>query len=128
MAESNTVYSRAQARKAPSTPQLEVHQTLAMQLMQNTICNDGLIVRHRGMVATRTRAEDEAGHELCTRAPFTGGWNTGINTWAKVTTRYAKLKCAGCNTKIRTFCRCNKKLPMCTECYGMHISQCNSTS
>jgi len=128
VAESNAVHSRARAWRAPPTPQLEFRRSLAIQLMTNTICNDGLIVRHRGMVATRTRAEDEAGHELCTRAPFTGGWNTGINTWAKVTTRYAKLKCAGCNTKIRTFCRCNKKLPMCTECYGMHISQCNSTS
>jgi hypothetical protein len=103
VAESNAVHSRARERRTPSDTQLEFRRSLAIQMMKNTICNDGLIVRLPGRAGTRSRADDDTGHERCSRAPFTGGWKTESNTWAKISTRYAKLKCSTCNSKMRTF-------------------------
>ena len=75
----------------------------------------------------RARYSDVVEHELCTRPNFTGIWKTKTNSWSKVKTQYAKINCATCNTKIRTYCKCNKKVSMCTECYGKHISAVNNT-
>lgn len=93
-----------------------------------TLCNDGMVIRSPGRGEKRSRGGEEPGHELCTRPPFTGRWKTENNMWTEIKTKYAKIKCALCNTKIRTYCKCDKKVPMCTECYGIHISNCSNTN
>eukprot|EP00957_Ditylum_brightwellii_P110582 8434483-Ditylum_brightwellii.AAC.1 len=51
----------------------------------------------------------DGGHCLLIRPNFTGNWLTKTNSWSNITTKYAKLKCAGCKTRIRTYCKCNRK-------------------
>ena len=126
--ESNAVQCRARARKEPATPQLQFRRALALQMMTNKIEDSGNALSSPGSRSKRLRAVLCAEHELCTRPCYTGKWDLAKNTWTKVGTIYAKIKCSGCPTKMRTYCRCNKQLPLCTECYAMHLSECNNTS
>ena len=99
-----------------------------MKMMTNNIKNDGTVVSSLMSPKRRLRTGEGLGHELCTRPNFTGCWKTDNNAWSKVSTQYAKIKCSTCDTKIRTYCKCNKQLSMCTECYGAHISTVNNTN
>ena len=68
-----------------------------------------------------------AGHELCRLEPYRGRWNG--REFPKIKTEYSKLKCSwGCGTLIRTFCRCDCSLMLCTHCYGEHIVSVNCTN
>jgi len=128
VAESNAVHCRARARKHTPTPQLEFRRSLAMKMMTNNIKNDGTVVSSLMSPKRRLRTGEGLGHELCTRPNYTGCWKTDNNAWSKVSTQYAKIKCSTCETKIRTYCKCNKQVSMCTECYGAHISTVNNTN
>ena len=127
VAEANSVQCRARARKETATPQLEFRRALAMKMLNNKIMDDGMVGGSPMRPKKRARYSDVVEHELCTRPNFTGIWKTKTNSWSKVKTQYAKINCATCNTKIRTYCKCNKKVSMCTECYGKHISAVNNT-
>ena len=127
VAEANAVMCRARATKENGTPQLEFRRALAMKMLNNKIMDDGMLNGLPMRKKRRSRASDLVEHELCTRPPNTGIWKTATNAWSKIGTRYAKTKCHGCKTKIRTYCKCNKKIPLCTECYGKHILEVNNT-
>ena len=127
VAESNAVMSRARARKDTPTPQLEFRRTLALKMMTNNITNEGMTVSAPMKSRKRSLGQGDPEHELLTRPNFTGKWSTDANTWTKVSTQYAKIKCSGCNTKIRTYCTCNKKVPLCTQCYGVHFAKVHNT-
>jgi len=128
VAEANAVMSRARARKDTPTPQLEFRRSLALKMMTNKLRNDGTTVSTPTRRKRGTRGQVDLGHELLTRPNFTGGWKTETNTWSKISTQYAKIKCAGCKSRIRTYCKCNKKVSLCTECYGDHIAEANNTN
>ena len=126
--EANAVMCRARARKDTPTPQLEFRRSLAMKMMTNKICNDGMVVCSPTRARKRSRGVDSLGHELCARPNFTGCWKTETNTWSKVKSEYAKIKCSTCDTRIRTYCKCNRQVSLCTQCYGVHISMLNNTN
>ena len=50
------------------------------------------------------------------------------NTWSKVNTIFPKNQCARCKKKIRTYCKCNTKVHMCTECYAGHVATPGNTN
>ena len=124
----SAVMCRACTRKDTPTPQLEFCQSLAMKMMTNKISNDGMVVCSPTRARKHSRGVESLGHELCTRPNFTGCWKTETNTWSKVKTEYAKIKCSTCNTKIRTYCKCNRQVSLCTQCYGVHISMVNNNT
>ena len=65
-----------------------------------------------------------AGHELCRIAAYRGRWNG--KEFPVIRTEYSKLRCSfGCGALIRTFCRCDKNLMLCSNCYGEHIASLN---
>ena len=128
IAEANAVNCQAWASNANATPQLEFCRELAMQMLENRIGVDGVVVHSPIWARKRGREDKASSHELCTRPNFTGGWRTELNTWGKITTQYAKIKCSTCNVKIRTYCKCDKKVPMCSDCYGIHLWQLHNTN
>ena len=99
-----------------------------MKMLNNNIMDDRRTVSSPMVAGKRARGSDAAVHELCTRPPFTGGWKTETNSWSKVNTDYAKIKCSQCKKKIRTYCKCNKKVPLCTECYAIHVALPDDTN
>jgi hypothetical protein len=125
--EANAVMCRARARKDTPTPQLDFRRALAIKMLNNKIRSDGRVMSSPMRSRKRSREAESKEHQLCTRPPYTGGWKTATNTWANVRTAHAKIKCVHCPKRIRTFCKCNKQAPICTECYGNHISEVNST-
>ena len=128
VAEANAVMSRARATKETPTPQLEFRRALAMKMLNNNITGDGVSMGSPMRARKRSRASDVGVHELCQRPQFTGGWKTATNTWSKVTTMYAKIRCANCKKKIRTYCKCNTKVPLCSECYAGHVATAGNTN
>ena len=128
VAEANAVNCRAWASNAHTTPQLEFCRKLAMQMLENRIGVDGIVVHSPIRARKRGREDKASSHGLCTRPNFTGGWRTELNTWGKITTQYAKIKCSTWNVKIRTYCKWDKKVPMCSDCYGIHLSQLYHTN
>jgi len=88
VAESHTIHSRACARKHAPTPQLEFCQSLAMQMMNNTIYDDGTVVSAPMRAKMRSTASEGLGHELCHCPNYTGYWKLETNTWSKWKTQY----------------------------------------
>ena len=65
-----------------------------------------------------------AGHELCRIKAYRGRWNG--KEFPEIKTEYSKLRCSwGCNSLIRTFCKCDYNLMLCSQCYGEHIASLN---
>ena len=126
MAEANSVMCRARARKDSLAPQLEFRRSLALKLMTNKLTNDGTTVSILTGQKRCTRGQVDLGHELLTCPNFTGSWKMETNSRSKISTQYAKIKCAGCKPRLRTYCKCNKKVSLCTECYGDHIADANN--
>ena len=118
VSEANAVYSRARGRKAIPEPQLEFRRKLALGMLENNLDDEGVRINYSISHKKRSRGTGRPGNELVSRPTHTGMWNTGDNGWTKTKTEYVKIKCATYKTKIRTCCNCNKKVPMCTQCYG----------
>ena len=128
VAKANAVYSRAHGRKAILDPQLEFRSKSAMGNMENNLDDEGVSINYPFRLKKRSRGPGKPGHELVSRPNNTGIWNTGDNGWTKTKTEYVKTKCTACKMNIRTNCNCNRKVPMCTQCYGVHISNCSNTN
>ena len=126
VAEANFVYSGARGRKAIPEPQLEFCRKLALGMLENNLDDEGVSINYHICHKKRSRGPVSPGHELVSRPTHTGMWNTGDNGWTKTKTEYVKIKFATCKTKIRTYCNCNNDVPMCTQCYGLHISNCSN--
>ena len=97
-------------------------------MLENNSDYEGVSINYPICHKKRPRGPGSPGHDFVSRPTHTGTWNTGDNGWTKTKTEYVKIKCATCKTKIRTYCNYNKKVPMCTECYGVHISNCSNTN
>ena len=121
VAEANSVYSRAHARQGKPTPQLAFRRQLALKMLTNSIVDDDISICSYVASRKRRRIEISVGHELTVRPNFTGIWKTNDNTWVKVRTKYLKTKCLGCKIEVHTYCECNKKKTVCSECYAKHI-------
>ena len=96
-------------------------------MLTNTIDMEGM---HLEGITRRSKCDAgslNGRHCLLMRPNFTRNWLTKTNLWSNITTKYAKVKCVGCKTRIRTYCKCNRKVPLCTECYGSHLSNCSIT-
>ena len=122
VAESNAVHCKARALKAQPIPQL------AKQMLYKRIGDGGS--RVASPVRPRKRARDDRvrDHCLLSRPIYTGKWDNSTNDWAKIKTPYCKIKCNTCNTKCRTYCKCNKKVTMCTTCFGSHMGEVHNTN
>ena len=83
-------------------------------MSEKNLDDEGVSINYPILHKKRSRGTGIPGHELVSRPTHTGMWNTGDNVWTKTKTEYVKIKCATCKTKIRTYCNCNKKVPMCT--------------
>ena len=113
--------SRARALDETPTPQLEFRRALAMKMLKNDIREDGVTVGSPMRRAKHARGSDVYEHKLQTRPPFTGEWKTANNYWSKVQTMYSKSMCAHCQKKVKTYCKYNTNVPLCSECYATHV-------
>ncbi len=109
--------SRGRAKGKQADPQLWFRKAMAMLMLENTMDDDGNIVRpvHRSL---RTRAALVVEHDLKTRPIHTGKWMG--HYWARTSQKYQKLRFYyGCNPKmrVRTYCSCNKSVLMCSSCH-----------
>ena len=95
-------------------------------MLENNLDDEGVSIEYPILRKKRSIVPGIPGHELVSRPTHTGMWNTGDNGWTKMKTEHVKIKCATCKTNIRTYCNCNKKVPICPQCYGVHISNCSN--
>lgn len=121
ISETNAANSRGRAREEPANPQLQFRKAMAILMLENRMDDDGNIVRpvHRSL---RTRAALVVEHDLKTRPVNTGKWMGHF--WKRTSQKYQKLRCYnGCNPqmRVRTYCSCNKSVPMCSSCHVSHI-------
>ena len=70
----------------------------------------------------RTRRVED--HELMKIPSYRGKWNG--RCFRKVKDSYQKYKCSsqGCIKRVRTYCKCDKVLILCMECYAIHKNEC----
>lgn len=127
VAEVNAVNSRSRARKKPAEPQLVFRRQLAKAMLQNKIDSHGNLQCSPIRPRKRARMSDVVQHKLLTKPTYTGIWDNSKNDWKEVNTEYLKGRCSTCSSEVRTYCSCNKKVLMCTDCWGMHKQQCNNT-
>ena len=97
-------------------------------MLENNLDDEGVSINSPILRKKQFRGPGSPEHDLVSRPTHTGMWNTGDNGWTKTKTEYAKIKCATFKTKMRTYCNFNKKVPMFTKCYGVHIYNCSNTN
>ena len=95
-------------------------------MLENNLDDEGVSINYPICHKKRSRGPGSRGHELVSRPTHTGISNAGDNEWTKTKTEYVKIKCATCKTSIRAYFNCNNKVPMCTQFYGIHISNCSN--
>ena len=120
IAEVNANNSQARAKSKPAQPTLEFRKKLAMQMMNNKLDSDGRVVPSPMRPQKRSRLSIEMEHGFEQRPNFTGAWDRIERKFATTTTKHCKTKCANCPNKVRTYCRCNKAVTLCTDCWGAH--------
>jgi hypothetical protein len=122
ISEANAANSRGRAKGVAAEPQLKFRKALSLLMLENTLDDDGKIVRTVDR-CLRVRGGGVAEHELKTRPINTGRWLG--HYWKKTEQKYQKLKCFnGCDpqARVRTYCACNKGLPMCSPCHVVHCT------
>ena len=62
-------------------------------------------------------------HELIKMPPYRGKWN-GVE-FVRVMQKYQKYVCTtpNCTNRVRTYCKCDKSLVLCMECYTIHKNE-----
>ena len=62
-------------------------------------------------------------HELLKIPPFHGKWNG--TKFIRTRDRYQKYVCVTqhCDKRVRTYCKCDKSLVLCHECYAIHKNE-----
>ena len=90
ISEANAANSRGRAKDEQANPQLQFRKAMAMLMLENTMDDDGNIVRpvHRSL---RTRAVLVVKHDLKTMPVHTGKWMG--NYWTTTSQKYQKLHC-----------------------------------
>ena len=127
MSEANAVQSRARARKTEPEPQLTFRRQLAKLMLTNKIGSDGTCPQSPIRLRKRGRDSDINQHAHLTKPKFTGKWISDTGGWSTVTTEYLKSKCRGCIKEVRTYCACDKSVPLCKDCYGKHCGAVGHT-
>ena len=97
-------------------------------MLENNLNDTGVSINSPIGHKKQYRGPGSPEHELVSRPTHIVMWNMGYNGWPKTKTEYGTLKCATCKKNIRTYCNCNKKVPMCAQCYGVNISNCSNTN
>ncbi|KAL9187551.1 hypothetical protein ACHAXT_001654 [Thalassiosira profunda] len=120
--EVNAMNTRGRATGEQSDSVLLFRKKMAMRMLTATIDDEGRVVRHVHQARrTRTSVIEEE-HDLIRRPKNTGQWLG--NRWKKTKQEYQKSDCKGregCKNRIRTYCKCNKAVPMCQSCHTIHI-------
>jgi hypothetical protein len=127
VAEVNSINSRARARRQSAEQQLDFRCQLAKGMLENTIDDYGNLCCSPVRPRKRSRMSYVEQHSLETKPNFMGLWDNSTKYWTKVKTKYLKSKCSSCSREIRTYCSCNKSVPMCQECWGKHKQQHSNT-
>jgi hypothetical protein len=121
VAEVNAVNSRERSRGVEGEAGLDFRRILAVKMMENNI-DDNLIhrspVRVRNTRARMSVSSGEGEDGLVNGPYFTSKW-VGTS-WKTAKDKYHKLPC-GCGNRCRTYCRCNKGVTMCLDCFNSHI-------
>ena len=120
IAEVNALNSQARGRNAPALPTLTFRKKLAQQMIENKLNDDG--VRLQSPIRPKKRVSDVSmdEHVLDTRPVFSGAWDSATKNFRPVSTKYCKTVCASCTKLTRQYCRCNKKVSMCWNCFADH--------
>mmetsp|Transcript_1651 Transcript_1651/g.3669 ORF Transcript_1651/g.3669 Transcript_1651/m.3669 type:complete len:106 (-) Transcript_1651:44-361(-) len=93
-------------------------------MLLNNLDDDGKSVAQVERPNTRNAVERLAKEHIHERRPFfTGEWDDEKGTWKPAKDRYQRTFCGTfrCKERCRTFCTCNKKVPMCLDCYKKHV-------
>jgi hypothetical protein len=120
--EVNAANSRGRAQDGIAEPVLAFQKKLAIAMLDNTLDNNGRIVDASNRLLRSHSAFVEE-HTFQTRPNFSGKWEG--NHWAKTKKKHQKLQCRASNScikRIRTYCSCNKGLPMCQACHITHVT------
>ena len=115
ISETNAANSRARAKGDLAEPQLQFRKALAFCMLENTLNNAGVIVRQVER-CLRTRDAVLAEHVLVTRPDFSGRW---------LGTKWSKTKQVH-NFRMRTYCECNKAVPMYFRCHVKLVLDVNN--
>jgi hypothetical protein len=75
-------------------------------------------IRARNTRARMSMSSGEGEHGLVNRPYFTSKWLG--SSWKKAKDKYHKTPCT-CGNRCRTYCRCNKGVTMCLDCFNRHI-------
>ena len=121
IAEVNAANSRGRARDEKAEPVLQFRKKLALLLLDNKIDENGRIVAVVHPLLRR-RMTPTSDHTLLVRPSFTGRW-TGVK-WSKTQQKHQKSTCCGgnnCRKRMRTYCACNKGVPLCSSCHTLHV-------
>ena len=113
--------SRGRARDEKAEPVLQFQKKLALLLLENKINEHGRIEAEVHPVL-RPQIAPTSDHTLLVRPPFTGRW-TGVK-WQKTEQKHQKSTCCGidgCRKQMRTYCACNKAVPLCSSCHTLHV-------
>ena len=117
----NACCSRAQ--DCPPEPQLEFRRKLALKMINNNLDDDG---NNMPVVeAPKLRSYTQqilTDHNLDTRPLYANRW-LGSKWKLSKTQKYPKLSCRTCSFLCRTYCACNKAVPMCNNCHKLHLME-----
>lgn len=119
ISEVNAANSRGRARGEQAEPVLTFRKKLAIAMLDNTFDDHGRI-RDASYRLLRTRESIVEEHSLETRPNFSGKWEG--RRWATTKQKHQKTQCYTCNKRIRTYCSCNRGLPMCQACHLIHVT------
>ena len=121
IAEVNAANLRGRARDEKAEPVLQFRKKLALLLLDNKIDENGRIEAAVHPLL-RPRMTPTSDHTLLVRPSFTGRW-TGVK-WSKTQQKHQKSTCHGgnnCRNRMRTYCACNKGVPLCSSCHTLHV-------
>ena len=112
----------ATAAKARSTgfhqPQLEYQRSLAMQMLMNTLDDQGREVDQPRPRRARYVDAVTGAHELLMKPNYAGIFVDG--EWTNVRKEYQQNQCR-CGNWCRTYCSCTVGRHMCRRCHDAHI-------
>lgn len=120
IAEVNAIQSWARVKNKTSMPQLDFHQKLAQQMMENTI--DMPVIPDLPSICLRSRHRN-ADHALTKQKRGKGKWSPTCRCFNVVMSEYVRLRCHGCQKQIRTYCACDPLTPLCTCCHTLHCQE-----
>ena len=107
--------------------QVAFRKLLAEEMMFNKLTDSGGVMASPVRARKRSRLSIDEGHELETTPNGAASWDRTKKQWRKSKQRYLKQKCATCKREVRTYCTCDKGVPMCNTCYAKHLVDVNNT-